>query len=77
VKLEDENPTIGIVVCYWESKDPVELKRRIEELGSIIMGFGSALESALMDAVLDQDSPEALAAFVERVAQDFQRRGAC
>jgi hypothetical protein len=27
-----------------------------------------------MDTVVDQDNPEALATFIERVARDFQRR---
>ena len=59
---------------YWEGEDPVELKRRIDELGTIIKGFGSALEKAFMDTVVDKNDPEALADFIGRVAEDFRKR---
>lgn len=60
---------------YWESEDPVELQRRIDELGAIIKGFGPALENAFMDTVVDKKDPDALADFIERVAEDFRKRG--
>ena len=56
---------------YWESNDADELKLRIDSLGAIIKGFGSALENAFMDTVVDKNDPDALADFIERVAQDF------
>lgn len=56
---------------YWESNDADELKRRIDSLGAIIKGFGSALENAFMDTVADKNDPDALADFIERVAQEF------
>ena len=56
---------------YWESNDASELKRRIEKLGAIIKGFGSALENAFMDTVIDKNDPDALADFIERVAESF------
>lgn len=56
---------------YWESNDAEELKRRIEALGAIIKGLGSALENAFMDTVVDKNDPDALADFIERVAQDY------
>jgi hypothetical protein len=59
---------------YWENNDPEELKRRIDELGAMISGFGSALENAFMDTVLDKNDSDALADFIERVAQDFRGR---
>lgn len=59
---------------YWETNDPEELKRRIDKLGAIIKGLGSVLETAFMDTVVDTNNPDALADFIERVAQDFQRR---
>ncbi|MEN7972983.1 MAG: hypothetical protein ABFR47_04020 [Verrucomicrobiota bacterium] len=59
---------------YWESNDVDELKRRIEKLGAIIKGFGTALENAFMDTVVDKNDPDALADFIERVAQDFRDR---
>ncbi len=57
---------------YWESNDADELKRRIDSLGAIIKGFGSALENAFMDTVVDKNDPDALADFIERVAQDYR-----
>ncbi len=59
---------------YWESNDAVELKHRIEKLGAIIKGFGGALENAFMDTVVNKNDPDALADFIERVAQDFHDR---
>ena len=56
---------------YWEGNDAAELKRRIEKLGAIIKGFGSALENAFMDTVVDKNDPDALADFIERVAEIF------
>lgn len=58
---------------YWESEDPVELKRRMEFLGSIIKSFGAKLESAFMDTAVDRDNPDALADFIERVAEEFSK----
>ena len=57
---------------YWESNDADELKRRIDSLGAIIKDFGSALENAFMDTVVDKNDPDALADFVERVAQSYR-----
>jgi DnaJ-domain-containing protein 1 len=59
---------------YWEQKDPEELKRRLDELGAMIKGLGQALEEASMDTVVDKNNPEALADFVQRIAQAFQDR---
>ena len=59
---------------YWESNDATELKRRIEELGAIIKGFGGAVEKAFMDTVIDKNDLDALADFIERVAQGFRDR---
>ncbi|VGO19029.1 hypothetical protein [Pontiella sulfatireligans] len=59
---------------YWESDDPEELKRRIESLGAIIKSFGSELESAFMDAVVDKNDPNALADFIERVVCNFRAK---
>lgn len=59
---------------YWESEDAEELTRRMDELGAIIKNFGSALENALMDTVIEKNNPEVLADFIERVAEDFRRR---
>ena len=56
---------------YWESNDASELKHRIEKLGAIIKGFGSALENAFMDTVVDKNDPDALSGFIERVAESF------
>ena len=60
---------------YWESNDAAELKHRTEKLGAIIKGLGGALENAFMDTVVDKSDPDALADFIERVAQDFRDRG--
>ena len=59
---------------FWESNDAVELKRRIEALGAIVKGLGSALENAFMDTVVDKNDPDALADFIERVAQGFHAK---
>ena len=59
---------------YWESNDASELKRRMDKLGSLIKGFSSALQNDWMDTVVDKGNPDALADFVERVAQKFQDR---
>lgn len=59
---------------YWESGDPQELQRRIDELAGIIKGFGKALESGFMDTVVDTKDPDSLADFVERIATEFQER---
>ncbi len=56
---------------YWESNDAAELKQRIDELGAMIKGFGSALENAFMDTVVKKNDPDALADFIERVAENF------
>ena len=58
---------------YWESNNADELKTRIESLGAIIKGFGSALENAFMDTVIDKNDPDALADFIEQVASDHRK----
>lgn len=59
---------------YWESGDVEELKRRMALLDRMIDEFGSVLENAFMDSVVDRDDPQALADFVERVARAFRER---
>lgn len=60
---------------YWESNDAAELKHRIEKLGAIIKSFSGTVGNAFMDTVVDKNDLDALADFIERVAQDFRDRG--
>lgn len=59
---------------YWESADPAELERRIDELAGISKGLGKALENGFMNTVTDKENPESLVEFIERTAQQFQKR---
>ncbi len=59
---------------FWETGDRQELQRRIDFLDLMIKKFGSALEQASMDTVLDKNDPDAIADFVEKAAADFRKR---
>jgi len=59
---------------FWETGDRQELQRRIDFLGDMIKKFGSALEQASMDTVLDKNDPDAIADFVEQVAKEFRNK---
>ena len=59
---------------FWETGDRQELQRRIDFLGDIIKKFGSALDQASMDTVLDKNDPDAIADFVEKVAEEFRNK---
>ncbi len=57
---------------FWETGDRQELQRHIDFLDDMIKKFGSALEQASMDTVLDKNDPDAIADFVEQVAAEFR-----
>ncbi len=59
---------------FWETGDRQELQKRIDFLGDIIKKFGSALDQASMDTVLDKNDPDAIADFVEKVAEEFRNK---
>ncbi|MCU0858675.1 MAG: hypothetical protein MUC65_09775 [Pontiellaceae bacterium] len=57
---------------FWETGDRQELQRRMDFLGRMIKEFGSALEQASMDTVIDKNDPDAIADFIQRVAENFR-----
>ena len=59
---------------FWETGDRQELQRRIDFLDNLIKKFGSMFDQAAMDTVLDQRSSDAIADFVEKVADEFHRK---
>ncbi len=56
---------------YGSRQDAAELKRRMEKMSAIIKGFGSALENAFLDTVIEKNDLDAQADFIERVAESF------
>ncbi|MDD2236609.1 MAG: hypothetical protein PHP44_12785 [Kiritimatiellae bacterium] len=58
---------------FWETGDAQELQHRMDLLDRMINEFGSALESASMDTVLDPNNPDAIADFVQRIAEHFRK----
>jgi len=58
---------------FWETGDQQELQKRMDFLDRMIKEFGAALEQASMDVVIDKNDVDAVADFVEKVAERFHR----
>jgi hypothetical protein len=58
---------------FWEGGSQLELQKRMDFLDRMIAEFGAALEQASMDVVIDKSDANAVADFVERVAERFRR----
>lgn len=60
--------------AFWETGDKEELERRFDYLGRMIDKFREDIEQALMDQVIDQKDPDALADLVEQLVKKFASR---
>lgn len=58
---------------FWETGDQQVLQKRMDFLDWMIKQFGAALEQASMDVVIDKNDVDAVADFVEKVAEKFHR----
>ena len=58
---------------FWEGGDQQELQKRMDSLDRMIKQFGAVLEQASMDVVIDKNDVDAVADFVEKVAEKFHR----
>lgn len=59
---------------FLETADRQELQHRIDFLDCMIRDFGSALQQAAMDTVLDKNDPDAIADFIEQATVNFRNR---
>jgi len=56
---------------FWETGDRKELQQRMNFLDGMIKEFGTVLEQASMDTVIEKNDPDAVADFVEFQLGDF------
>jgi len=59
---------MGISIHFTGKIDPAQISPLCEELKDIAQSAG------FMDSVVDTENPEELTAFIERIAEDFQKR---